>query len=211
MDDARGETATRDQIAGYLRGDQSAERALFDRHRRVLEAVARRHRAMPFLEHHVAVEDLANETFARALISGFFTTFEDRGPGSLRNGLVTILECVINDWCRRLGAGKRFIDTHARTLGTPPESAGRSSAHKFSASPPPSPTSEARASELLEMCRKALTPREWAVWTLSQGNGLESPEIAAALQTSSSAIRGLLRRARMRVSEALCRLHDGPD
>lgn len=196
---------TRELLALYVSGDSQAERRLFESHRARLVRQAASDARMRFLRSFTGEEDLVNETLMRALRSGLLgTRFEDRGRGSLRKALYAVLDCVINDECRHHGALKRRANAGAVSFDDEGSDATRAGAMATSpAANDPSPTSNARAAELLELCREHLEPHEWKVWQMAEVHGLKSPEIAEKLGLSASAVRGLLFRSRMRLVEIL--------
>ena len=194
---------TREQVADYLAGDPIAARELFERHREVLLRRTRGHCSMRALRHETSPDDVVDEVFLRALSSGFLERFEDRGRGSLRRALFTILDRTLADACRRHGSLKRQANAGALSLdgeeagGLIPDLASRL------ASEDPTPTSAARAAELIEFCERLLDPREWEFWRLSEVEGLDGPDIARRCGVSDSAVRGVLFRARAKLVRAL--------
>jgi len=194
--DPDGPPPTREQLAAWLAGDAEAARALFARHRDELLTRAQAHRLMRSLRRHVTPEDVVDEVFLRALSSGLLTRFEDRGKGSLMGALYTVLDRVLADAARRhfgtlkRGAGIEHVALDEALLrgheGTP-------------AASDPTPTSHARTTDLLDLCRTALPPREWEVWRLRQVENLDFAAIAARLELSESAVRGLHFRAKERI------------
>ena len=194
---------TREQVADYLAGDPIASRELFERHREVLLRRTRGHGSMRALRHATAPEDIVDEVFLRALSSGFLERFEDRGRGSLGRALFTILDRTLADACRRYGSLKR--QANAGTLSLDGEDAGGRIPDHASrlASEDPTPTSAARAAELIELCERLLDVREWEFWRLAEVEGLDSPDIARRCGVSDSAVRGVLFRARAKLVRAL--------
>lgn len=166
---------------------------------------------MSGLAAHLTPEDLVDEVFLRVLSSGFLRRFEDQGQGSLAKALAAILDDMAVDAYRRFGAAKRggaaalhSYDQHAEvdeTHGGAATIASRES----------TPTSDARASELLELCRTVLEPREWEVWRLFELEGLDSAAVAQRLGTSDAAVRGIFRRSRLRILRALAKKEGGAD
>lgn len=192
-------TLTRDLLARYLCGDHEAERSLFDRHRALLLRKARGHRLLRPIARQVLAEDIVQEVFWRALSSGMLRGFEDRGRGSLAAALTLVLERTLMDAGRRLSAQKRGGDLAQRV------SSDLSAAPSPACSRDPTPTSCARESELLELCRRELSPREWEVFERVELGGATREEVAASLGESAAAVRGLLFRARGKLSRALGR------
>ncbi len=192
---------TRLLLAQYLAGDRAAERALFDRHRDDLVSRARRHRLLLALKGALSAEDVVHEVFVRALACDFLTRFEDRGRGSLLAALARILDRVMVDECRRRGALKRGANAACLTLDE--EDDGSPSMSVDRASPDPTPTSLARARELLDLCRRHLDRREAEVWQFIEVEGLSPAEAAARLGETPAAVRGVLFRARAKLVKVL--------
>ena len=188
---------TRDILAAYLAGDGAAERKLFERHRARLLDRARGHRLMRFLRTRMTSDDVVDEVFLRSLASGFFREFRDGGPGSLDRALGGVLEHVLLDACRRLGARKRGANvTHESCDQIVDDSVAAAT---------PTPTGEARLGEMIERCRQELEPREWEAWRLVEIEGLGISDVARRMRASDAAVRGLCFRARARLVKLLSR------
>jgi RNA polymerase sigma factor (sigma-70 family) len=201
---SRGEERTRtsDQLARYLTGDRDVEQKLFDAQRDGLLKRTSGSAWMAGLSAHFTPEDLVDEVFLRVLRSGFLRSFDDARPGALADALGAILDGVAVDSYRRIQALKRgggravpHYDEHRETGGT--------GLQPMVPSREPTPTSNARASEVLDLCQALLGPREWEVWRLIEQEGLDSTEVARRLETTDAAVRGIFRRARLRVLRAL--------
>ncbi len=197
------QTTTRTLIEKYLSGDRESERQLFEAHRSELVARVGSSQWMSGLSAHVTPEDLVDEVFLRALSSGFLRHFEDRGRGSLTRALAAILDDVAVDTYRRLGASKRGGRVVARSYDRQDEVQDTRQGTVALPSREVTPTSNARARELLKLCQELLEPREWEVWRLCELEGLDSPAVAERLNTSDAAVRGVLHRARKRILRAL--------
>jgi RNA polymerase sigma factor (sigma-70 family) len=189
-------TLTRELLVRYLAGSYEAERRLFERMRPGLLQRARRHRLPPSLE----PEDAVQEAFWRVLSSGLLSRFEDRGPGSLEAALVSVLDRTVKDMLRRAGARKRSGELvkvprgrSGFALGIEPEPTGREV----------TPTSNARHSELEELCRRTLGEREWEAWRRVELGGWSAVDAAEELGESAASVRGLLFRARQKLVKAL--------
>lgn len=202
-------TRTQDRLARYLTGDREAERRLFESQRAELVRRAAGSPWMPGLAAHVTPEDLVDEVFLLVLRKGLLRTFQDPRPGALANLLGTVLDGVAIDALRRVGAQKRGGGAALRSL-EPGEAADTAGEGLPVSSREPTPTSDARASELVELCRKLLEPREWEVWRLMEQEGFDSLEVARLLGTTDSAVRGILRRARLHILRALAKQGDAP-
>ena len=192
-------TLTRVMLDQYRRGVTGGEHRLFDTHRERLLTRARKHPWMRGLSAHTTCEDVVDEVFLRALAGGFFERFDDRGRGSLLRALTRILDRVLADGYRRLGAHKRGRnEAFARENAGPEDPSWR----RLAAGEESTPTSSARAAEMLGMCRRVLDPEEWEVWRLTEILGLESQAVGERVGKSSSAARSILHRARTKLLRA---------
>src|SRR5882672_1656625 len=153
--DGGSETLTRELLARYRAGDLRAERRLFDRFRGVLLARASANSLFRTHARHVSSEDVVQEVFWRAVSSGLLQRFEDRGSGSLERALGVILERTLVDTARRLGAQKRASDGQAVELDALAHHERRRGERAL-VSPEATPTSRARAAELIQECRALL-------------------------------------------------------
>ena len=193
-------TLTGEILARYLKGDFAAEQALFSRFNATLLARARRYPQIKSLPRTHTPDDVVQEVFQRALAAGLLRNFEDRGRGSLEALLVTILERTMVDISRRHAAQKRG---GGRTPIELEPSAEHADVNDRLASDDTTPTSKARAGELVDLARKTLGPRELEVWELIQIHGLDANEAAKRLGVSASAVRGILFRAHSKLVRAL--------
>lgn len=194
-----GATLTRELIARFLAGDRGAELRLFEKQRAHLLERARTHRLMEQLKKRCTPEDVVSEVFLRVMASGALASFEDRGRGSLRNLLFTVEDRVMVSMLRRETAEKRSANVLPLSCDW---EEGRDMSQP-AATGDPTPTSNARMTELLELCQKHLDAREWEIWRMAEVEGLDSPEIAKKLGTTSAAVRGVLFRARGKLVQAL--------
>lgn len=189
-DEGAPPTRTGVLLARYLTGDRAAGERLFSRFRATLLARARAHPLMRPLAGDCSPEDVVHEVFWRALASGLLRDFEDRGHGSLEAALAKVLDNTLVDLARRRSAQKRG----GGCARVEPRSDGRDVLERV-ASDDTSPTAKARSAELVTIARAALAPREFEVWQAIELDGADSVELAERLGTSSSAVRGVLRRA----------------
>ena len=67
----------------------------------------------------------------------------------------------------------------------------------------PTPTSDARVSELQDLAKEHLGQREYDVWSLIELDAYTPSEVAVVLSESPSAIRGVLHRARRKLAMLL--------
>jgi RNA polymerase sigma factor (sigma-70 family) len=149
-------------------------------------------------------EDLVHDALARALDSGLLEHFEDRGPGSLRNLLLRVLDRTILDALRAERAEKR--STNARGSGGDESEAGAIGQHVDRREP--SPTSVARSSEWIGLCRSLLAEHEWRVWSAVELEGCTPSEVARMLGLGESSARGILFRARSKILHAFLALEE---
>ena len=193
-------SATTRRLHRALREREPAARdELFARY---LDALARRAR-----RHHVpgyTADDLLHEACARALHAlerGSLDDFEPRGRGALLRWLGRVLANTAADLVRLARTEKR--PPSAPAPAADPTGGGLD----MTATPDPSPTSNARRDELVSLCRRTLTDREWDVWSAVELGGKSIVEAARAAGASDSAARSLVHRARAKLVAALA---DGP-
>lgn len=191
-------TLTHKLIARYLEGDRVAEHGLFKKHSELLLNRARAHPWMSGLRAHLSPEDVVDEVFLRALSSGLLREFDARSRGSLKRVLFKILDRVLVDLFRRHGAVKRRLPPLLSGSGEEAENP-KWSLEALVPSDTTTPTSNARATELLELCRQHLSPREWEVWRRVEVDGLGADGTAQALGLTPSAVRSLMFRARAKL------------
>lgn len=193
--------STKQLLQAYLSGTGQAQGELFERHRGQLLKFASEHAHMRGLRRHTSAEEVVSEAFLRALSSNLLRSFEDRGPGSLRNLLMRIVERVLVDMKRRFEAQKRgggeiHVSVHTTSQGQRP-------LHERIPSSDTSPTQAAAGSDLLHACREILPEREREVWGLIVERGLAMGDAATQMGVSESTVRSLLFRARERVRKHL--------
>lgn len=192
---------TRELLERALARDVEAERALFERYR---PALLREATANPIARRFAPLagpDDVVQEVWRRALAARLLARFEDRGRGSLERTLRRVLEFTLSDWARRASAEKRGGQVERYSLELELPERERTAPLQASAT---TPTSAARATELLELCRAELDAREWSAWRAVELEGKSAVEAAAELGTSAAAVRGLLFRARSKLVERLC-------
>lgn len=194
--------ATRELLADYLAGNTDAGQKLFRQHAHFLLGKAKHHSGFHGLRVDVSAEDLVNEVFVRLFASGSLLSFEDRGKSSLRRLLLRILERVIIDSHRRKQAQKRGADQQAA-----PFSSGdldpRDSLAERAVSPDTSPTSHARHSELLVLCKEHLSSRDFVIWEMVEVRELDSFAVAKQLGMKPEAVRGSIYRSRKKLLRIL--------
>lgn len=193
-------TLTKELLARYLAGDLDAERRLFELRRAELVERARRHRGLRALRERTAAEDAVQEVFWRALSSGLFARFEDRGPGSLDAALRVVLDRTIVDMRRRFDSKKRGTLAESKGLGVSGDGLWLG---ELLPADDPTPTASASAEDLVALARRLLSEREWHIWRSIDVEGSTPIELARELGESPAAIRGVLHRARERLKPFL--------
>ncbi|MCC7011380.1 MAG: sigma-70 family RNA polymerase sigma factor [Planctomycetes bacterium] len=197
-------TRTRDLLDRYLAGDAEAERRMFARlHARLIER-AKRSRLMRPVAHAHTPEDVVQMVFESVLKRGMLKHFEDRGRGSLAAEFSKALDNTLIDLARSLGAQKRGGPL-ARARGASPES---SDELEHAASDDTTPTNHARANEIPEIARRVLDPREWEIWKAVDLDGIDQRVLAQNLGITWSALRGVLRRAHLKLIPHIDRERD---
>jgi RNA polymerase sigma factor (sigma-70 family) len=205
--DGESDTLTRELLARYRAGDLRAERRLFERFRDVLLTRARANSLFRTHARHVSSEDVVQEVFWRAVSSGLLQRFEDRGSGSLERALVVILERTLVDTARRLGAQKRAAEGQAVELDQLAHQ-DRRGGERSLISPEATPTSRARAAELIQECRALLDDAEWDVWRMVELDGLAQVEVAGLTGSTLATVRCTLFRAREKLIRNLQPRHE---
>jgi RNA polymerase sigma-70 factor, ECF subfamily len=174
-------------------GDESAARALFDRHLPLLR-VAARSRLPRALRGKVGESDVIQEAYLAAFVR--LGEFEDRGDGSFRRWLRQILEHKVVDEVRRhVEAGSRDARREVR-LGTRAESLA-------GASDQTSPSMQVANAEEAAALRRAVDelPSAYAeVIRLVHQEGLTQVEAGARMGRSAEAVRKLYGRALARLA-----------
>ena len=184
----------------WKNGDDAVFDALHARFSPLLCARIRRHRAYSLLDGAFHVEDVLQEIWARS-VPAAKQKFLDAGPGSFLAFLGKIADRTVIDLARRHHAQKRGRGG-AESLSTCFDTADTSRPGR---SAPPSPTSNARMSELLCLVKEELSAREFESWDLVEMQGFTAEEAGLAMRSTSAAVRGLLLRSRtklvMRISQ----------
>jgi RNA polymerase sigma factor (sigma-70 family) len=180
-------------------GDGAAFAQLEQRFQPLLRERIRRHRAWSLLVPHCDLDDVLQEVWVRALPAAR-TAFHNRGRGSLMAFLGTIADHVVIDLARR-GTARKRGEGKAQS---PASNFDICDAARPGRSAPVTPTGFARTNELTALARTALSEREFAAWELVEMQGFGPDEAALALRCkSSSAVRGLLLRARAKLAAQL--------
>ncbi len=198
-------TPTRQLLAELDRGDQGSARELFGRYRPDLLARAARHPWMRAVRGHTSHEDVVQEVFSRAIASGLFSVREDRAPGSLRGALHVVLERVLADQLRHLGAAKNGAAVDIQSLDAGAEETGNPLLGQLAGSST-TPTVSARSAELIRLCQANLEDHEWEVWRLRVVAGLDFDDVAKLSGCTAASARGVMHRARKKLILSLAEL-----
>lgn len=185
----------------WRNGDDAAFDPLHRRLLPLLRVRVLRHRAWPLLQGHFEADDVLQEFWVRS-IHTVKHRFEHAGRGSLLGFLGKIVDRQVIDLARRHRAQKRGLGEVQR-LSTQVEVAGGNGVARNA---PATPTANARCSELEELARQELAPREFEAWRLVEMQGFTSEEAGVAMRASDASVRGLLLRGRARL---ITRLRSG--
>lgn len=173
-------------LARCQAGEAAALRAFVEHYQRAVFALLSR-----IIGQHAEVEDLAQETFVRAIraLSGF----DVDGAALLSTWLLTIATRLALDVCRKRSRERRwFAAEPVRDATSEPRAA--------------TPELELQRSELrgaIAAAVAALPDDQRAAFVLAEFHGFSIEDIAAALQAPASTIKTRLFRARTKLSRAL--------
>ncbi|MHC4954161.1 MAG: RNA polymerase sigma factor [Planctomycetota bacterium] len=185
-----------DLATAALAGDEEAARALFDRHSTELRRMVRR-RLPSLMRRKVAESDIIQDAYLAAYLG--LNRFEERGEGSFRRWLATILDRRIKSELRRhLGTGKRNLGREV--------SVERSGEGLSPVATDPTPSARAMAGESHERLRDALRelPDDYrTVLRLIHDEHRSLAEVAEIIGRSSEAVRKLYGRAIGRLSDRM--------
>ncbi len=192
--------STRVQVDRWREGDGNALGRLADRFRPLVRYRIQQNRAFPQLADQVSVEDVEQEVWARILKSGV-RAFERNDQ---RHGFVAWLgqltDSTVIDLVRRMGREKRGGGKRPGVLDT---LAAAQKLRRPGQASQASPTGNARAAEFEELARSVLSERELQAWTWVVMEEYTSTEAALGLDSTPSAVRSLLVRARAKLQEAM--------
>jgi RNA polymerase sigma-70 factor (subfamily 1) len=175
-------------------GNEDSLRVLFERYSHTLEWRVRR-RLPASLARKVSVSDVIQET--RLIILRHYHRFEDRGEGSFRNWLLTIVDRKIAELTRR------HAGTAKRDAGREISRGHRADTAQFVGGGP-SPSQEAIASELADIARTAMEtlPEDYReVLRLAREEMLPLREVGVRMGRSRDAAKKLYWRAIQRFKE----------
>lgn len=168
-------------------GEPAALRAFVERHQRPVFALLSR-----ILGQHAEVEDLAQETFLRAIRA--LPTFDPAGPARLSTWLLTIATRLALDVCRKRAKEPRALFAEEAVSAATPEH-------------------EAQRSQLrsaIALAIDELPGEQRAAFALAEFHGFGIEDIAAALQIPAGTVKTRLFRAREKLSRALAQ-HRGEE
>ena len=167
-------------LARCQAGEPAALRAFVERYQRAVFALLSR-----TLGRHEELEDLAQETFLRAIRA--LPTFHADGAARLSTWLLTIATRLALDACRK------------RTRQQRPSLA----AEPLSASTPEHEVQRSQLREEIASAIDELPSDQRAAFVLAEFHGFSLEDIASALDTRPSTIKTRLFRAREKLSRAL--------
>lgn len=176
-------------VARAQRGDRAAQSALIERYQRpvfaLLSRMVGRERAL--------VEDLAQETFLRALRA--LPRFSVNGPARLSTWIVTIATRLALDHLRRKSPRPDEVEAAGGLPGVLPW--------------PDQDVHRRAVAVALTEAVEALGAPFRAAFLLREVHGLSYEEIAEALEIDPGTVKSRLARARAALQEALAEVHGG--
>lgn len=192
-----GVEETRRVLERWASGEKAAGDLLYQRYESVLRSRARTLlRRSPRLS--LTEEDLVQAAWLRAMQALCRRPFQSRVAGGFGRWLHRILERTALNEARK----RRTLKREASVLG----GIGVDPACvQLPPSDDPTPTSQARLSELTAFCKAALEEREWEVWRRVEIEQMQAVEVALELGMTDSAVRSLVHRSRKKLLEALGR------
>jgi len=194
-----GDLSDEELVLRIQAGDQGALPLLFDRYLGTLTVHARR-KLPDRLRRRVSVSDLLQEARITALRRS--ADFEHRGPGSVRNWLLKIVEFKVRDALEKhAGAARRAVNREVSRGGRPDTAQFMGHA--------PSPSQMAAAGELRDLADQALAtlPEHYRdVLRLARVERLSLREIAEKTDRSREAVKKLCARALSQFTRAFERL-----
>lgn len=167
-------------LARCQAGERAALRSFVEHYQRAVFALLSR-----IIGHVPEVEDLAQETFLRAIRA--LPGFELDGAARLSTWLLTIATRLALDVCR-----KRSREWSSALAD-----------HAVSASTPEHEVQRAELRSAIASAIDGLSPDQRAAFVLAEFHGFSLEDIAAALQTPKGTVKTRLFRARARLSRAL--------
>ena len=191
--DASGAARTNALLEAKLGGCPEADRRLIEYLTPPLLLRARSHKLVKAVRKEADPEDVVAEVWFRVIKGRLLVTFTPAGPGSLGAFLQGVLDNVMKDWVRRIGADKRGGAHRIVAVDDAPQAP----------SVLPSPTGVVRANELRDVCRRILDDREWRVFSSCALDGLTASEVARRLDLADSTVRGIRKRAKEKLRAAI--------
>jgi RNA polymerase sigma-70 factor (ECF subfamily) len=194
MAESRNDPSDEELVRRFRAGDETAMRRLFERHADELRARVARNlpRAM---RPRVAASDVVQEAWLAAFLR--LEGFEDRGDGSFRRWLGTIVENKVLDEVRHhVGAGKRDVRREIDVQSGIVRLAG--SARERSAS---ADLRDAEDRAQVERAMSALPEAQREVMRLAHEERLTMEQAAARMGRSLAAVRKLYARAVLRLAQ----------
>lgn len=187
-------------LARWREGDREAGGQLYEHFLPLLRLAVQRGEAWTQLKRDWEADDVVHGFWA-TLFPGGAKGFTYRGPNTFASWLRTALCGYEIDLLRRRGRRKRG--------GGNVRSAGRDVCEADGAVPlaarsaDPTPTSAARAKELLDRAKRRLLDDEYRAFVLTKVEGYTSEEAGLALRRTGAAVRSLVDRAQRKLLDDL--------
>lgn len=169
-------------------GEPAALRAFVECYERAVFALLSR-----IVGRHVEVEDLAQETFVKAIRA--LPAFDVDGAARLSTWLLTIATRLALDACRKRTRERRFFPV----------------AELVSASTPECEVQRLQLRNAIALAIDELPTDQRAAFVLAEFHGLAMEEIATALRSRKSTVKTRLFRARTKLSRALAHYRGVPE
>lgn len=195
------------QLSRWRAGDERAFDEIHQRSLPWLRVRVHHHAVWPLLADSMQPEDVLQEVWARAF-APVRERFQHGGGGSLFAYLGSIADRVMIDLVRTQGAKKRGPIGGAHSLPSDLDGLVRP---RPGQSVVETPTSAAREHELRALARRALDDQHFDVWELVESAGFTAEEAGLAIGKSGAAVRGILFRARAKLSSLLTKDQEGGD
>jgi RNA polymerase sigma-70 factor (ECF subfamily) len=194
MAESGDEPSDEELVRRFRAGDETAARGLFERHADELRARVARNlpRAM---RPRVAASDVVQEAWLAAFVR--LEGFEDRGDGSFRRWIGTIVENKVTDEVRHhVGAGKRDVRRELDVQSGIVRLAGAGRERSASAD-----LRDAEDRAQVERAMSALPAAQREVMRLVHAERLTVEQAAARMARSLAAVRKLYSRAVLRLAQ----------
>jgi RNA polymerase sigma-70 factor (subfamily 1) len=199
---SEGEISDEELVVRLRAGDEAAASLLFRRYEPVLRRRASR-RLVGGVRRKVGASDIVQDTYRAAFRD--LSQFEDRGPGSFRRWLDTILSYRVNESVRR------HVRAVRRSVGREVSGEARPASADAAASGP-TPSAEVAAKEQGEELRAAIEAMDGDDRLVLQLVGLDGrgyDDVGRVMGRSADAVRKLYARATVRLGRETGRRASG--